>query len=142
MKRVAILLVVFALTGCIAPAELSAERAGRIKTIGVASIMGPLNLEYAGATKLGNRMETATTGDRELNALIVDRVTEQLKARFDTRSIDYDEATTDPRSRGTAHLVATPADLKAMRPQGLDAYVLVAPYFSREPDSDFNLFHY
>jgi hypothetical protein len=90
VKRLAALLIAVVLTGCVNH-DLSADRTERIKTIGVVSIMGPMNLEYESAAILfGNHQESEPTEYWGLDSFVVDRVTELLKSRYDVRPVAYD----------------------------------------------------
>jgi hypothetical protein len=130
VKQLAVMLVAFALTAC-AGHDLSPERASRIKTIGIVSIMGPIHHEYV-AGIFDRRSEEIPSDDWELDSFVVDRVTEQLKARYDVRTVTYDKSKlTVPApwflGARTGGAILTPPDVGSVQPQGLDAYVVVVP---------------
>jgi hypothetical protein len=123
-------LVAVALTGCVSH-DLSPDRTERIKTIGVISIMGPMNLEYESAAILfGNHQESEPTEYWRLDFFVVDRVTELLKSRYDVRPVAYDTSTLKVPSPypgpGGSQIVSAP-NLTPLLAQGLDAYVVIVP---------------
>ena len=132
--KIVLLLAAFALSGCVAPSEVSPEAAAKLKTVGVISLIGgALHYEQLSLTALSNENFQYPATQFGIDAFTADAVAKTLAGHYDIRPVKFnpadfaDDKITLKDETGTfdsGKPIGAVIRAKAM-PNDLDAYVIV-----------------
>ncbi len=134
LKKIALLALAFALVAC-AQTTVPSERANQIHTLGIVSALGTVTLEHAAAIFFNSTVEPIPSEDWKLDDFVTDLTTQQLKGRFGIRPVTYDRTAMYQSGVPLNRARPDPPHLTSISPQGLDAYLIIAPAVISEPSA-------